>query len=181
MDLSIDPVFGFTSRLLLMLVFGAAVMHKLSEPRRFIAVLREYRLLPAAVITPAALTVICAEAFVVLGIWWQASRGWAAAVAVTLLVTYSVAIGINVRRGRIGIDCGCSFGAARQRLSLALCARNALLLLPCAVAGLATKHALEVTGLVTGLLGAVALGLCYQVWGALAANRPRVLLLEGPK
>ena len=181
MDLPIDPVFGFTSRSLLVLVFGAAVVHKLAQPRRFLAVLREYRVLPEAMIMPAALLVVCAECFAVIGIWWHGSRTWAAATAVALLATYCVAIGINLRRGRLGIDCGCSFGASSQTLSPILLGRNALLALPCAAAGLPATHALGGTGFVVSILGAFALWLSYQVWGELVANRPRVLQLEGRK
>lgn len=181
MALSTDPVFGLTSRLLLVLIFGAAVMGKLKEPRRFIAVLREYRVLPTTVIGPVATTVIGVETFVVLGIWWPDSRIWAAAAAVALLLVYSIAIGINVRRGRVDIDCGCSFGASRQPLSAMLCVRNALFALPCVAAGLPTRDGLDGTGLVTSVFGAVALALCYQVWSVVAANRPRVLQLKGSK
>ncbi len=179
MDLSIEPVTGFTSRLVLVLVFGVALVHKLREPSRFIGVLREYRLLPATMVVPAAVLVIGAEAFAVVAIWWQGSRAWAGMVAVTLLLTYSVAIGINVRRGRSEIDCGCSFGPAGQPLSSALLVRNALLLAPCAAAGIPVTGALDAVGVVVGRLGAAALGLCYQVWGVLLANRPRILQLEG--
>lgn len=180
MDLPIDPVFGFTSRLLLVLVFGVAVGHKLAQPRRFVAILREYRLLPDPMVAPAAVLVICAEVFAVTGIWWEGARTWAAAGAVALLAAYGVAIGINLRRGRLGIDCGCSFGASQQ-LSPALLVRNALLALPCAAAGLPASHALGGAGFIVSILGALALWLIYQVWGALVANGPRMLQLEGRK
>ena len=181
MDPWIDPVIGLTSRLVLTLVFGAALMHKILAPHRFIAVLREYRLLPATLVAPASLLVIFAEAFAILGIWWQALRVWAASTAVVLLAIYGIAIGINLWRGRRTIDCGCSFGSANQPLSNALLVRNALLMLPCAAAGLPETSALDVPGLAVGVLGAVALGLCYQVWGVLLSNRPRILQMEEPK
>ncbi len=178
MDLSIDPVFGLTSRLLAALVFGTAALQKLRAPREFVAVLRDYRLLPASLVEVSAALVICAEAFAVLGIWWLALRGWAAATAVALLAAYSIAIGLNLLRGRREIDCGCSFGAAGQPLSPALLVRNALLVLPCAAAGLPERDALHGLGLVVAFFGAAAFALCYQAWGVLLANRPQVLRLE---
>ncbi|MGE3594599.1 MAG: MauE/DoxX family redox-associated membrane protein [Dehalococcoidia bacterium] len=181
MDLSTDPVVGLTSRLLLLLIFGSAVAGKLIAPQKFTAVMRDYRLLPEAMAPAAALMVILLETFTVIGIWWPATRLWAALVAVMLLVVYSVAIAINVRRGRLSIDCGCSWGTSRQRLSSMLCVRNALFVVPCAVAGLPTTSGLDVIGTASSLLGAVALGLCYQVWNVVAANRPRVLQLKGPQ
>jgi hypothetical protein len=53
---------------------------------------------------------------------------WAALGAVALLVLYSVAIAINLVRGRREIDCGCFGPAARVPLSGGLVARNALLI-----------------------------------------------------
>ena len=177
MDLSIEPVLGLASRLLAVLVFGAAAFHKLRAPREFGAVLRDYRVLPASLVEVSAALVICAEAFVALGIWWVAVREWAAVVAVTLLVAYSVAIGLNLWRGRREIDCGCSFGAAGQPLSRALLVRNALLVLPCAVGGLPDSGALDGLGLLVACFAAAVLGLCYQTWGVLLVNRQQVLRL----
>lgn len=176
--MSIDPIIGFTSRLVLMLVFGTALLHKLKAPREFVAVLREYRLLPQAALSFAAVLVIAAEGFSALGIWWSVMRPWAAFVAVALLVVYGAAIGINIRRGRREIDCGCSFGPSAQPLSAALLVRNALLILPCVAAGLPVTGAIDGAGVVVGFLGAAALGLCYQLWGVLLANRPLVSRLE---
>ena len=178
MNLRIDPVFGLTCRLLATLVFGSAALQKLRAPREFAAVLRDYRIVPAPLLELSCAVVICLEAFTALGIWWPGLREWAATSAVLLLSTYSFAIGLNLWRGRREIDCGCSFGGAGQPLSPALLVRNALLVLPCAAAGLPEREALHGLGVAVALFGAGAFGLCYQAWGVLLANQPQVLRLE---
>lgn len=127
----IDPLlpkaiaFGFA-----VLLIGAA-WHKLSRLGHFEAVLRDYQLLPAIVCRP--LTMLIPGVELVLGLGWISglwSRITATASAV-LLATYALAMGINLMRGRIYIDCGCGFGAAsdtEQSLSSALVARNILLI-----------------------------------------------------
>jgi len=177
--LSIDPVIGSVCRLLLSLLFAAAARHKLRAHREFLAVLREYQLLPARSVALAAILVIGAEVFAACGIWWTSLRVPAAAVAVVLLVAYGAAIGINLWRGRREIDCGCSFGPSQQPLSAALLARNAVLLLPCAAAGLPLSGPINWVVCGTSLLAACVFALCYQVWGVLLANRPRALRLIG--
>jgi hypothetical protein len=56
-----------------------------------------------------------------------ASRTAGALAAVLLLVVFMIAMGINIRRGRTSIDCGCFMNALRQRIGWGLVARNALL------------------------------------------------------
>jgi hypothetical protein len=55
-----------------------------------------------------------------------------------LLLLYSAAIGINVYRGRTGIDCGCSGPAGRVPVSGALIVRNGVLLVVAGLAALPT-------------------------------------------
>jgi hypothetical protein len=177
MDLSIDPVLGLASRFLATLVFGAAALHKVRAPREFATVLRNYRLLPDGLVEATTVLVICVETFAALGIWWADMRREAAACAMALLVVYSLAILANLSRGRREIDCGCSFGGSGQPLSPALLARNALLVIPCVVAGLPLSGGIHWLGVVMASFGAVSFVLCYQAWGVMLTNRPRVLRL----
>ena len=50
------------------------------------------------------------------------------AAAAILLGLFSVAIGINLARGRSHIDCGCFQSALRQQLSISLLVRNGFLI-----------------------------------------------------
>jgi hypothetical protein len=175
----IDPLLGSVSRLVVSLLFAAAAIDKLRNRPMFLAVLREYRLLPAPLVAPAAVAVVCAELFAAAGIWWPGLRTVAAAVAAGLLVAYAAAIGINLLRGRREIDCGCTFGQARQMLSPALLVRNALLLLPCAAAAMPLAGPVDWAVGGTSLFAAAVFALCYQLFGVLLANRPRALRLRG--
>jgi hypothetical protein len=176
---SIDPVIGCACRFFVTLVFGAASIHKLRSPREFLAILREYRLVPGLFVVPIGFVLVGAEILVAAGIWVVEMQATAAGGAIALLAAYAAAIGINLQRGRREIDCGCSFGSSQQPLSPALLVRNAVLLLPCAVAGLPLNGPVNAVVLCASLLAAVAFGLCYHLSGVLLANHPRVLRLRG--
>lgn len=178
MDLAIDPVFGLTGRLLTTLIFGGAALHKLRGLPEFRAVLENYRILPAPLLKSAVGVVIAAETFAALAIWWPALRVVAATTAVVLLVAYALAIALNLYRGRREIDCGCSFGNSAQPLSWALPLRNALLVVPCAIAGLGASTSLPALGVPVAFFAATALAILYLGWGALLANRPQALRLR---
>jgi uncharacterized membrane protein YphA (DoxX/SURF4 family) len=110
------------------LVFLAAAIPKLRNPRRFTLAVIEYRVLPpdlsrryAAVIPPLELAVGLA---LILAI---GSR-LVAVLAAFLLVNFSVAIGINIGRGR-DIDCHCFGGAAQRKTGWSTLGQDVLLLI----------------------------------------------------
>jgi uncharacterized membrane protein YphA (DoxX/SURF4 family) len=126
----IDPLlprviaFGFA------VLFIGAAWHKLSGLDRFEAILRDYHLLPAFASRPLTLLIPAIE--LTLGLGWVLGLlpRITALASAGLLAAYALAIGINLVRGRIYIDCGCGFGAStgkEQALSSSLVARNILL------------------------------------------------------
>lgn len=131
----IDPVVSVSLRCLLAVLFAIAAWHKASDPRRFTSTLDAYRLLPSWLSGAAARVLPVAEVAVAVSLLLPVYR-WAALGAVALLVLYSVAITINLARGRPEIDCGCFGPAARVPLSGALIARNALLIGAAAIVSL---------------------------------------------
>jgi len=113
------------------LLFLLAAVHKLSRAKEFRATLEDYQVMPLPLVGPAARVVPIVE--LLLGGSWLLSYYQLSITAIasaTLLLVYTLAIGINLYRGRIHIDCGCHFGSkgdSEQFLSGGLVIRNLLL------------------------------------------------------
>jgi uncharacterized membrane protein YphA (DoxX/SURF4 family) len=175
----IDPL------LLRVIAFGFAVLfigaawHKLSSLDRFEAILRDYRLLPALASRPLALLIPAIE--LTLGLGWVLGLlpRIAALASAGLLAAYALAIGINLVRGRIYIDCGCGFGAStdkEQALSSSLVTRN-ILLLGLALLSLVpvTERDLGITDYVVVLAGLLTAILLYAGSEQLIKNRAAIM------
>lgn len=121
----IDPVVTLVARVGLVLLFGSAAFHKLRDRLEFTGVLAGYRVLPAGIVPTAAVAVAAAELVIAAALAAGSMVGPAG--AVVLLAIYSLAIGINLARGRRTIDCGCGALGARQPIGEWLLVRNALL------------------------------------------------------
>ncbi|HXR93339.1 MAG TPA: MauE/DoxX family redox-associated membrane protein [Steroidobacteraceae bacterium] len=169
--MTVDPSIALAGRLLGALVFATAVRGKIKYRHELAGVVVNYRLLPERIAGPAAWMVVgleCLAALSLLSGEWLAAG---AALAIVLLAGFTLAMGINLARGRREIDCGCFQSGLRQRLSPALLARNvvlALFLTPLLAVGSASATALQwVDGLGSGF-AAYAL---YQVLGELLSLR----------
>ena len=117
-----DPGFALSARWALALVFGIAVIHKLKAPAAFVATLKNYHLLPNRLLPVACYLLIALELLTVGSLVANTSIG--SGIAAALLSIYTAAIAINLFRGRLDIDCGCSGPAIRQTLSGWLIVRN---------------------------------------------------------
>lgn len=139
----LDPVFAWVIQLALALLFGAAALHKLRDLRSFSALLGNYRVLPHAVVAPAAaglaicelgvaaLLLLPAEALApLLGPALELTLGAIGPLgALGLLSLYSAALALNLARGRRDLACGCFGPLHRQLISPGLLARNAIVAL----------------------------------------------------
>ena len=179
----IDPLLSKAIALGFAVLFIGAAWHKLSAPGRFEAVLRDYQLLPAIVSRPLTLLIPGVELALALGWISGLLLRITATASAALLATYALAIGINLVRGRIYIDCGCGFGAASDRehpLSSGLVARNILLiglavlsLLPVAERDLGmTDYVVVIAALLTAIL-------LYAASGQLIKNRAAIKTWRG--
>jgi len=115
-------------RLFIGVLFLFACYHKIAEPARFAKIIYGYYLFPASLINLIAIILPFVELFaglsLVLGIYPRA----AAAAINTMLLTFIVAVTINLIRGH-QFDCGCfSFGGSGHTTSnVQLLFRNLLL------------------------------------------------------
>ena len=170
----IDPLPQLAAALLLAVVFATAAAAKLIELPTFAAVVENYRILPRRLATPVAFILPVVELATALGLLNPTTRPVAAGGAAILLGVFAIAIGINVRRGRLTIDCGCFRSTLRQQISWWMVLRNLMLM---ALALLALPEATaRVPGLADYLLagfGAAALFALYLAVGAVTLPPPR--------
>lgn len=172
---ALDPVIGHILRGLLALVFAEAAWHKLSDFHAFCATLANYRLVPAALNRPAALSIVTIEIVAAVGLLWPGAPGAAPSLAGAVFLAYGAAIAINLARGRRAIDCGCSGPAIRQSLSEGLIVRNIVLAGCCWMATLDTvARPLGVLDTGTVLFGVAGLFLTYVSGNRLLAESVHV-------
>ena len=168
-----DPVVSWIVVLGVALLFAVSVVHKLRDWPRFVGALGAYRLLPAIVVPVAAVTIVALELLAACALPVPATRALGAGVAAALLCAYAAAIGINLRRGRTAIDCGCVGFGRRQRIHRGLVVRNVLLAASLAFALAPAARALTALDVLTisaALLAAVVLYLAVDALAAIAPD-----------
>ena len=117
---------GFAASVCTGLVFLLAAAGKLRHRQLLPGVIANYRLLPDALVAPAAVLLPVTE--LVIGVaLLVGSRPLAPIAAIALLLVFAGAMAINIRRGRTQIDCGCGHDGLRQGLSWPLAVRNVVL------------------------------------------------------
>lgn len=122
----IDPVVSHGVASVLAIVWLLGAWDKGREPALFQAAVDNHRLLPSALVLPAAWAMTLAEAATGAALLTQATRSLGAALSLALLLVYSAAIATNLARGRDHIDCGCGSGR-HTPLSSGLLLRNLVL------------------------------------------------------
>lgn len=161
----------------ILLAAGAA---KLGSGREFAAVVRNYRLLPNALVKWVAYAVPVSEVVIAVGLLTGYGLGLAATGAALLFALFAGAIAVNLLRGRRHITCGCFGGGQGDVLTWALVLRNltltgaaAIVWLTAAVSPAEKLSALDTLYMM--LASGAVLGV-YWLWGVLRALRqlPRV-------
>lgn len=115
------------ARVTLGLIFLRSAWAKCADLRGFQRGVVDYHLLPAWAVAPLAWALPLVEFALALALLVGVALPFAAAGAACLLLAFSVAIVINLRRGR-AIACNCHGSAQQTPISWGLVARNALLL-----------------------------------------------------
>lgn len=131
----IDPVVQIVSALVLSCVFVTSGFHKCQAPAEFATTLRNYKILPEALIRQCVYLLPVAEIMTGVALLIPAVTRLAALAAGALLIAYMLAIGVNLLRGRRNIDCGCGGPQQKQAISEWMIARNGLLLFLAVLAG----------------------------------------------
>jgi len=176
----IDPLVSSLLSLLVGLLLLVAGGHKLATLTLFRSALADYRLLPQPLIGAVALLIPLLEC--ALGLAWL--TGFALTLTATatagMFTVYGLAMAVNLVRGRIHIQCGCSLGGAAgpdQRLSWWLVGRN-VVLTALALAPLAptTGRVLQSIDFFDIAAGLIAAALLYAGWLQLLANRAAIAL-----
>ena len=175
----LDPLVVKTIATGLGLMFLIAAFHKLGENAQFRVTLLEYQLLPEGLVTLFSRILPIGE--LLLGGSWLVGfyqQGLTAVASAGLLALYAIAIGINLKRGRVHFDCGCGFGGKtdnEQYLSGGLVIRN-LVLMALALVTLLPAGSREL-GFGDYATLAAALIACMLLFGAanqLLANRSAI-------
>jgi len=152
-----------------LILFGAGLT-KLRHRALLPGVIANYRLLPAAVVTPAAIALPLAE-IAVGGLLLIGVRPLPVLLGAGLLGLFALAMAINLLRGRSHISCGCGRPELSQSLGWPLVARN-LLLAAALLPRLAEPAPLAMLDLATALGAGVSLWLLYQLLASIAAIAP---------
>jgi len=174
-----DPALQLALRAALALLMAAAASHKLRDLARFRATLGGYEIIPVAAVSTVAPMVAALEATLAVALLSGFAVGVTGVATSLLMLGYAAAIAVNVRRGRMDIDCGCMGPASRVPLSQALVVRN--LVLASAAILLVVPAAPRVLGWldVVVVVAAVAtLGACWLAGERMLVLAPRVAALR---
>ena len=113
MTWTVDSIFFLSFRYFLALILVVAALPKLRQPDEFHGVVANYRILPDRLVSPFAQLLPWLELICAAGLLFVATAAHALLFASGLLMMFSVAVAVNLLRGRTHIDCGCLRGAAR--------------------------------------------------------------------
>ncbi|TNE58932.1 MAG: hypothetical protein EP340_04030 [Alphaproteobacteria bacterium] len=159
----VDPLFHIAVRLVLAIILGAAIVHKLKDLAALKTTVQHYGVLPARLVPLGAWSVVAGEVFVLaLIVFGPAVHAGVA--AALLFGFYGGIIWRQLMTGRTAFDCGCSWIKSAS-LSADLCIRNIILVvvslalcLPQAVRDLSVFDLIN-----AGLFACVTAGLYFLV------------------
>ena len=168
----LDPVLAWVLRACLAALFATAAAHKIRDPRAFLRTFSEYEILPRVFTAPGAIALVVAELSIAVGLLVDPGGYQAGLAAASLLLLYSLAIAVNLFRGRRKIDCGCLGPANQQPLSGWLILRNVVIAVGAAATSLPISgrdlHFIDGISLLGGFLTLVLL---FNAINILAAER----------
>lgn len=171
----LDPALSLALALALALLFATAAVHKLRDWSYFRASLENYRVLPAALVTPAGAAAVAVEIAAAATLPFPDTRAVGGLLGGVLLSAYALAIATNLRRGRTRIDCGCFGAAKRERIAPWMVLRNVVLAIAALLAALpVTARALGALDALTIAGGVAAAAILYLAFGTLGSSAGRL-------
>lgn len=120
-------IYSFIVSLFFSYLFLMAGIHKISRPAYVKDIIVNYRIIPERVTPLVARLLPLVECAVGAGLLIPGLRAVAGWCVLGLLLLYTLAIAVNLFRGRDKVDCGCGGATQRQYLSKGLLLRNLLL------------------------------------------------------
>ena len=180
----VDPLLLRITSLGFALLFLIAAAHKFSNREHFRASFEAYEIIPVHL--SALVAKIIPPLELLLGIGWLAFGLFAiefklvALISAGLLASYALAIGVNIKRGRNYIDCGCSFSnssapktdGGSQQISLGLFYRNVLLVVMAIVCVIpVSDRSLQLVDFFGLLFSVIALILLYGTFNQILMTR----------
>lgn len=134
--MTLEPVFSWILALGCAVLLALAGAQKLRHWRDFVAIVANYRIVPASMAAAAATLVTLCELSGSLLLVLPATRALGATAATLLFTAYAAAIALNLVRGRTHIDCGCVGASKRRSIGKWMVWRNSALALAAALAAL---------------------------------------------
>lgn len=127
----LDPTISLALRAAIALLFAAAVSHKLWNAAQFKSTLMHYLQGFGAdargIETPLFMIIVALEFVIAAACMLPSTQAVAGLLAGGTLLLYALAMAVNLLRGNALLDCGCTWGSARQSVRPALIVRNGLL------------------------------------------------------
>jgi hypothetical protein len=178
----LDPAIGLLLVATVAVLFGSAGVHKARDLKRFDEIFSAYGILPAISRWHLSWLVPVLELAVAVGLLFDASRLYAGVLGIALLLAYASAIGINLRRGRRDLACGCGGPDERRPIARWMVGRNIVVALAL-FGALApwTERPLGFTDVVTVTFGLLTLALIYLCIDQLMGYVQRAAHLRGSR
>lgn len=124
----IDPMFNFAVALLFALFWLTAGLSKASDLPVFSRTLAAYDIILASLIPVFSKCIVVIELGIAALLLVPTGRNLGWALSTALLLTYALAMSVNLLRGRHNLDCGCNLGEP-ERIGWQLVGRNVALVL----------------------------------------------------
>jgi hypothetical protein len=162
-------------------LFGSAALHKLAALQEFKTALRGYEILPGHIVGAVSYVLPLCESLIAISLCLEALRARAIVAAAFMLLTYALAIAVNLKRKRRYIDCGCAGFGERRPIAPWMVVRN----LACALLLIAfdvlpwSARALRWTDVVTVGGGTLIIAFLYLTAQELLGRLPHLMRTAG--